>query len=77
MVNFLIDGEVMSVTEPHVDFMVYGSFTEPTMGKNFFIVRMPAGRVPWARKIAPAITCVGRLSARSVRIGSGTLLAGA
>ena len=35
--------------------MVYGSFTEPTTDKNFIIVRMPSGRVPWSKKIQPAI----------------------
>lgn len=38
-----------------VVFIVYGSFTEPTMGKNFIVVRMPEGRVPWSKKIVPAI----------------------
>jgi hypothetical protein len=36
-------------------FMVYGSFTEPTTGKNFIFIRKPSGRVPWRRKIVPAI----------------------
>lgn len=35
--------------------MVYGSFTEPTTGKNFIVVRQPSGRTPWARKIVPAV----------------------
>lgn len=35
--------------------MVYGSFNDPSTGKNFFLVRIPAGRSPWATKIAPAI----------------------
>jgi hypothetical protein len=37
-------------------FLVYGSFSVPnTDNLNFIIVRMPAGRVPWSKKIAPAI----------------------
>jgi hypothetical protein len=35
--------------------MVYGNFIEPTMGKNFVMMRIPAGRQPWTKKIAPAI----------------------
>jgi hypothetical protein len=36
--------------------MIYGSFSEPTTKKNFFIIRVPEGRVQWSKKIAPAIT---------------------
>jgi hypothetical protein len=35
--------------------MVYGSFNDPATGKNFFLVRIPGGRSPWTKKIAPAI----------------------
>lgn len=36
--------------------MVYGAFTVPnTKNVNFIIVRKPAGRAPWSKKIAPAI----------------------
>lgn len=40
--------------QKHVDFIVYGAFTPPS-GTSFIIVRMPNGRVPWSKKIAPAI----------------------
>ena len=35
--------------------MVYGAFTDPATGRNFIVVRMPDGRTPWVKKIAPAI----------------------
>lgn len=35
--------------------LVYGDFLEPTMGKNYIIVFVPSGRIPWSKKIAPAI----------------------
>lgn len=55
MVDFLINGRVEHVEEPWETFIVYGSFDEPNTGKNFIVVRMPSGRVPWSKKIAPAI----------------------
>jgi hypothetical protein len=36
-------------------FMVLGSFKDSATGLNFFIVRMPSGRVPFQKKIVPAI----------------------
>jgi hypothetical protein len=51
--------EIMSIVEDKksawTTFLVIGSFTEPTTGKNFIVVRIPKGRVPWSRKIVPAI----------------------
>ena len=41
--------------EKHVDFMVYGTFIPPSKCTAFIIIRMPKGRVPWSKKIAPAI----------------------
>ncbi|RYD59601.1 MAG: hypothetical protein EOP83_20560 [Verrucomicrobiaceae bacterium] len=41
-------------------FMVYGSFNDPVTNLNFFIVRMPKGRVPWSKKIAPALNRIVR-----------------
>jgi glucosyl-3-phosphoglycerate phosphatase len=38
-----------------VNFIVYGSFTEPVNGKNFIVVRMPEGRTQWAKGIMPAL----------------------
>jgi hypothetical protein len=35
--------------------IVYGEFKEPEKGVNFIVVRIPDGRCPWAKKIAPAI----------------------
>ena len=37
--------------------MVYGSFIVPNTpnGVNFILFRMPEGRTPWSKKIAPAI----------------------
>ena len=34
--------------------LVYGDF-DATKEFNFFLVQMPEGRIPWAKKIAPAI----------------------
>lgn len=49
--------------------MVYGSFTDPATDKNFFLVRVPLGRKPWAKKIAPAIDRVvrGLFSAEAIK----------
>lgn len=41
-------------------FMVYFGNSDPETGFNFFVVRMPTGRVPWARGIAPAINKIVR-----------------
>jgi hypothetical protein len=41
-------------SQKYVDFVVYGTFTPPS-GPPFIIIRMPKGRVPWSKKIAPAI----------------------
>lgn len=35
--------------------LVYGSFNEPKTDLNFILVRYPDGRVPWSRRIAPAL----------------------
>jgi len=35
--------------------MIYGSFRDPETKLNFFFVRVPVGRIPWSKKIAPAI----------------------
>lgn len=35
--------------------LVYGSFRDPDTGRNFLLLRIPAPRAPWARRIAPAI----------------------
>lgn len=55
MATFLTESGIEERSEPWDVFTVYGSFTEPTKGKNFIIIRIPSGRVPWAKKIAPAI----------------------
>ena len=44
-----------AVVKGVVDFIVYGSFVDPTTGVNFIVIRMPAGRVPWQKKIIPAV----------------------
>jgi hypothetical protein len=36
-------------------FMVYGGFEDPATGLNFFMARMPKGRVPFQKKIVPAL----------------------
>jgi hypothetical protein len=41
-------------------FMVYGSFEVPNTDKgkgtvNFIIIRKPIGRIPWSKKVVPAI----------------------
>lgn len=42
-------------------FMVYGGGRDdPETGLNFFILRMPAGRQPWSKKIVPAIRAIIR-----------------
>ncbi len=38
-----------------VTVLVYGSFTDPKTGLNFFLIRYPEGRVPWSKKMAPAL----------------------
>lgn len=35
--------------------LVYGSFADPATGANFFMLRVPSGRLPWSKKIAPAL----------------------
>ena len=35
--------------------LIYGSFKEPTQGENFIVLRYPACRIPWSKKIVPAI----------------------
>jgi hypothetical protein len=35
--------------------VIYGSLTEPSTRLNFVCVRIPSGRVPWRKKIVPAI----------------------
>ena len=47
--------QLTEAKEPWTDFIVYGSFTDPSTGKNGFVVRMPSGRVQWSKKIVPAI----------------------
>lgn len=44
-----------SSKEPYVDFTVYGEIKIPAENNACFIVRIPNGRVPWSKKIAPAI----------------------
>lgn len=35
--------------------MIYGSFDDPYSNSNFFVLRIPMGRIPWCTKIVPAI----------------------
>ncbi len=35
--------------------LVYGNFNDPATKQNFFMIRIPEGRVPWSKKIAPAL----------------------
>jgi hypothetical protein len=80
---------VIVQTEQHPDdatwatFMVYFSASDPETGLNFFVVRMPKGRVRWAKGIAPAITKLVRAlftkeelakSARDRRLGRESLV---
>ena len=37
-------------------FCVFGLFKEPTTGNNFIVVRVPEGRIPWSKTVAPAIS---------------------
>lgn len=39
----------------YTDFMVYGEIKIPAVNNACFLVRMPKGRVPWSKKIIPAI----------------------
>jgi hypothetical protein len=55
MTEFFIDGKRKEIEEPWVVFSVYGDFLEPSFKQHMIIVRMPSGRVPWTKKIAPAI----------------------
>ena len=55
MTDFLVEGQIVTRPEPWTVFIVLGEFEEPTMNVNFIIVRMPSGRVPWSKKITPAI----------------------
>lgn len=44
----------------HKTILVYGSFNVPSTDHNFFIIRVPEGRIPWAKKITPAIDRIVR-----------------
>jgi hypothetical protein len=44
-----------SAEKSWVVFTVCGTFHEPSGKAGGLIVRMPSGRVPWCKKIAPAI----------------------
>jgi hypothetical protein len=42
-------------TDSWTVFIVYGEFHEPTSKAGGLVVRMPSGKVPWKKKIVPAI----------------------
>lgn len=39
----------------HRIIMVYGNFKDPNSDQNFFMIRIPDKRVPWSKKMAPAL----------------------
>lgn len=36
-------------------YLIYGLFTEPTSKQGFIVIRTPDVRLPWSKKVAPAI----------------------
>lgn len=83
MTDFIINGERKEIKEPWVVFTVYGEVHEPSGKPGGLIVRMPSGRVPWSKKIAPAINkLVKKYAERGVKNpywnvdGEGTVFIG-